>query len=148
MKMKITKAIATQISNKPKKDIIYKLINLDSSRRSGWAWAFSLNERLKDEFDNNTNVYIKIQTVYEKMIVETVSEHLTNEFKSLYDETKKKIECPCCLEIMKKDNLHISTCGHLTCEECYEKLQMKGTNWKYKECPTCRKRMYNKPEES
>lgn len=62
-------------------------------------------------------------------------EHLKRQFVELYEQANKSCECPVCFELMGKDTVNVSSCGHLTCKECYSKMT---------ECPICRKK-YWKP---
>lgn len=58
-----------------------------------------------------------------------------NEIRELYDMVNKELECPICLDTIKKDELVFSNCGHKYCESCLSKLD---------KCGVCRKTIYRK----
>lgn len=61
---------------------------------------------------------------------------LKKQFVELYEQANKSCECPVCFDLMNKETLNVSSCGHLTCKGCFEKMT---------ECPICRK-AYWKPK--
>lgn len=63
--------------------------------------------------------------------------HITEEFMGMAEKLNKEFTCPCCFELMNKDTINISFCGHYICKECYGKLPTNDTG--KKSCPTCRK---------
>ena len=58
-----------------------------------------------------------------------------NEIRQLYDMVNKELECPICLDTIKKDDLVFSNCGHKYCKGCLSKLD---------KCGICRKKIYRK----
>lgn len=48
----------------------------------------------------------------------------------------KEFECPCCMESIKADTLHITKCGHFYCEACIALVQPDYRGVIH--CPSCR----------
>ena len=64
----------------------------------------------------------------------TLPPHITAEFMEMAEALNKEHTCPCCLDLVSKETIHITWCGHILCKDCYGKLP--GDK---KQCPTCRK---------
>ncbi len=67
----------------------------------------------------------------------TLPPHITEELMDMAEKLNKEFSCPCCFDIMNKETIHISWCGHYVCEGCYRNL-LQNENRK-KSCPLCRK---------
>jgi hypothetical protein len=59
--------------------------------------------------------------------------HITQEFLDMAIQLNKTYTCPCCYELVNKETIHITFCGHILCKECLAQIVSP------KKCPTCRK---------
>ena len=72
---------------------------------------------------------------------EKLPQHITQEFFDMASRLNKEYTCPCCFELVNKDTIHITWCGHILCKECYESLKDNAplSNGRKAKCPMCRK---------
>ena len=59
--------------------------------------------------------------------------HITQEFLDMAIQLNKTYTCPCCYELVNKETIHITFCGHILCKGCLDQIVSP------KKCPTCRK---------
>jgi hypothetical protein len=104
---------------------------LEKQRRVAWAKFYEITDWY---YEDMNKMYEMITKLKEENDYEFPS-HIKNEMLEMYDDLKKKIECPICYENMNKDNLHITRCGHKICKECYKNVD---------KCPICRNTIYKK----
>lgn len=62
--------------------------------------------------------------------------HITDEFYEMSTALNKKYTCPICLDLVNKDTIQITFCGHIFHKECIEEAKNVKP-----ECPICRKRI-------
>lgn len=114
----------------------YEYESLDRRRRLGWAKYYKLLEE---------------QTLMVRIIVEpyrnqetgemppqsSMPAHITNEFYEMACKLNKEYTCPICLDLVDKETIDMTICGHTFHKEC-----LKQSKEIKKECPTCRKKLY------
>lgn len=117
----------------PKKKIQKK----EPNKAAKYAWAQMYSSESK---------YFKFHSEYfqslEKMKKEFTPEipkHFVNQYLEAMNKLKETITCTICSDIIDENNLKITSCGHLFCEEC---LISWAKSCKEKNnqvtCPTCR----------
>jgi len=120
----------------PKMYTQYQYDALDRKRKMGWAKYFSL---LENEVEVAAVVVAPLRDnetgqLFEKSSLPT---HITQEFYEMATALNKSYTCPICLDLVNKDTIEITFCGHTFCKNCLEeskKIKM--------ECPTCRKKLF------
>jgi hypothetical protein len=130
-------------TNKTKTQCIHQAHRIDSQRK--YAWANYYNEANAMVGGN----YAQVRRLTRIVENDSIPTMVLNELKELLAETKKKIECPICLESIhpklpaegegegEEDPkiLKISPCGHKYCEECWLTLSLTT-----KTCAICRRK--------
>jgi hypothetical protein len=107
-----------------KTQLIQEIKKKEYARRRAWTSFYNL-------FDENLKLYEKLEDI--KKSKDQSSEFLLKQFVEMFDELKKKAECPICYDALKKDNLSVSSCGHLHCKECIGKIE---------ECSICKRKLF------
>ena len=64
--------------------------------------------------------------------------HLTSEFWDMAEELNKTYTCPICIELVGRDTVKITFCGHMFHEDCYKQLEERA-NGSRVQCPVCRR---------
>lgn len=111
---------------------------MEGKSKAGWRAYFAVCDDMYEMSDllyrqrkQNIELLKKIKDGEEVDIT-----YLKSQFVELYEQANKQCECPVCFELLKKETLNVSSCGHLTCKDCFEKMT---------DCPICRK-TYWKPK--
>lgn len=65
-----------------------------------------------------------------------VPAHFLAEFMEMSLQLKRGHSCPCCFDVVTKETIYLSPCGHIMCKDCHSRV-MSGTNL----CPTCRQEL-------
>tara|TARA_R110000851_G_scaffold118914_3_gene246482 strand:- start:5269 stop:5658 length:390 start_codon:yes stop_codon:yes gene_type:complete len=111
----------------------------EGARRAGFAMFYAEEERNFNMMFSHEN---KMRTILKNAVGEnSIPKHIENELKELYEETKKVIECPICLDIINREDLTLSSCGHKYHKECYKELLEKDGK-----CAMCRRKIYAKKD--
>ena len=100
-------------------------ITLKNQVKQGWCVYYKVQDNLDDIstiLDERNEFINKIKYDLDEGIA-ICSFHVFQQFVEMFDELKKKVECPYCFDYLKKDTIHIPRCGHLCCKECYEKIR-------------------------
>ncbi|MFZ4671463.1 MAG: RING finger domain-containing protein [Flavobacterium sp.] len=110
--------------------------NLDRRRKTAWAKYYQL------EAEQSQNATVIIRTIGRNdtgglIDKSTLPTHITSEFYEMAEQLNKKYTCPVCLDLVNKENIEITYCGHIYHKECLE--QSKRVKM---ECPTCRKKLF------
>tara|TARA_R110000787_G_scaffold17004_4_gene53804 strand:+ start:7361 stop:7678 length:318 start_codon:yes stop_codon:yes gene_type:complete len=84
-----------------------------ANKRTKYAWAMFYQSNREN---HNT-------TINRVEYIDTLPEFVKSEIKSLYDELKKDVTCPICLDVIDIGVLEFSRCGHKYCENCLFKLK-------------------------
>tara|TARA_R110000824_G_scaffold42883_4_gene125654 strand:+ start:8060 stop:8440 length:381 start_codon:yes stop_codon:yes gene_type:complete len=114
-----------------------------AERQRRYAWG-RYYEELELNFNNATESVENLEEVInqEDMIM---TEHLKTFIRKLYKESKEKIECPICLELITEfKELETQKCGHNFHKDCFDGLCNAEKHKKIIECPLCRIKIYNK----
>jgi hypothetical protein len=102
-------------------------------RQRSYAWAMFYKAR-EEEHDSMVNLV----AMYNGKTI-GMPDHVKNELKDLYEEMKKTISCPICLNEIGTGDLDWSQCGHKYCKACLQRL--KETSNK---CAMCRRSLQYK----
>ncbi len=103
-----------------------------AKKQKSYAWAMyykKITETHEAEL-LHYNQLVALQN--EEKAVENLPKALVDEFADMSIKLKKKLDCPICLEIINKENLTITGCGHKYCKNCSEKIKV---------CAICRKKI-------
>lgn len=105
-----------------------------NKKKAKYAWGRYFQQR-NALFELQREIYYKVQGQTEP------SGFLMNFIKELYDKSKVAVECPICLDVIDKDNLTTTNCGHNFHECCL--AQLKDTaEGNSVPCPMCRTPLY------
>ena len=111
-----------------------KIMSLEAQRRYAWRLVFEeRTERLENGVDMLQSLEVFVEEIEEDS---GVSNHLQSFIKKLYKDTKEKVECRVCLEVVDGKELKTGKCGHNFHEKCYEMWEKQGNT----KCPLCRKK--------
>jgi hypothetical protein len=69
---------------------------------------------------------------------DTLPPHITQEFMEMAERLNAEYTCPCCFDLVSKETIHLTWCGHILCKGCYDKLKERAGRNK-PNCPHCRK---------
>ncbi len=122
---------------KENKSLKGKLKYTEGARRAGFAMFYA-------EMDRNFNLSVKNEKLLKDILnvpSDVIPNHIENELKELYAETRKSIECPICLDVIDSDTLCLSSCGHKYHKNCYDLLLEKDGK-----CGICRRKIYPKKD--
>ena len=99
-----------------------------AKKQTAYAWA-KYYQQLSINHEHSITQY----NLNHKMVgIEELPQHLVDEIAELNIELKKDISCPICFDIIEKDVLKITGCGHKYCKDCFEKID---------KCSICRKKI-------
>jgi len=68
--------------------------------------------------------------------------HITEEFFEMASQLNREYTCPVCLDLTTKDTFHLTSCGHILCKVCYERMKTDAAAHNphnRPSCPICRK---------
>lgn len=96
-------------------------------------YAFALYYRSQQELlEENIEKYNHI----EQTVKEIMPPFVKNQLIKLMEDLKKKIDCPICLSTLDPQMIKFSSCGHMYCENCIDKVKQ------LKKCAICRKTIW------
>ena len=112
-----------------------------SEKRRAYAWA-RYYEQIQSQSEIAEGIVRYVEIAVPRNGAEfdrpaVLPNHITTEIMDMAEKLNKDFSCPCCFELMNKETIHITWCGHYVCKDCYEKLP-KDERGK-KKCPICRK---------
>jgi len=112
-----------------------KIKTLENKSKAGWKMYFDLKQEHQELIEYMCYLRRRNIDLANKIHREEPTDinHLKTQFIEMYDELKKKTECPICLEDITKENIKITNCGHIFCKTCELKLS---------NCAVCRKKIY------
>lgn len=111
-----------------------QLTNMTKQRGVAWAKYY---EVMRNDA-TNANIIITMLGVPHNPPKETeLPPHITQEFYEMACELRRKFECPCCLEIVNKDNIKITTCGHIYDDACLTLMKAQDDP----KCAMCRRKI-------
>lgn len=122
---------------KKKENYQTKLRRLESSRRTAWRRYFDMRDEMFSEMRAGLKLYEELKKVQTQLSVAgqpAIPVHIMNRLKEL----EKKSDCAICLDVIKKDDFHVTKCGHYYHYQC-----LKQAHEHKKECPLCRKPIRN-----
>jgi len=105
-----------------------KIRSLEKGKKYAWGKYYG---EVNNQLNQNTTQYIRM-----KEFVETIPTHIKDEYIKMLDELKKEIECPICMDIIQKNDLQLSNCGHKYCKTCYDRI-LRDSN----KCAICKKQL-------
>jgi hypothetical protein len=113
-------------------------IHFHCKKQKSFAWAKyydSIYNRMRDATIILNIAPITLNNQGEVTPKELLPSHITQEFYDMAVELKKTFSCPVCLELVNKDNIQITFCGHIYCNDCLTTLK----NMPKSKCAVCRK---------
>ncbi len=113
----------------------YQYDNMDKRRRVAWCKYYELEA----ENTNTAAIVVNVIGRKEDGQLNEMPAHITKEFYDMATALNKKYTCPVCLDLVNKDTIEITYCGHIFHKECLnnsKKVKM--------ECPMCRKKLFGK----
>jgi hypothetical protein len=105
-------------------------------KQKAFAWAKYYTE-IAEEATNAAIIINMVQVPHNPPAVRELPPHITQEFYDMACQLRRKFECPCCLELVNKDNIKITTCGHIYCDMCLETLKAQADP----KCAVCRRKI-------
>lgn len=109
---------------------------LDRRRKIGWARYFELLNT-EVEVANVIVTPIRNNETGELQPFSSLPTHITQEFYDMASQLNKSYTCPICIDLVGKETIEITICGHTFHKECLSAAkEIKN------ECPTCRKKFF------
>ena len=106
---------------------------LERRRRLGWAKYFEL---LNSQVAMARVVAQPLRNERGQIPAKSsLPNHITQEFYDMAVQLNKTYTCPICLDLVDKDTIEITLCGHTFHKECLANAKAVKN-----ECPTCRKK--------
>jgi len=110
---------------------------LDSAKKQrAFAWAKYYNQ-MADEAENANIIVNMVQIPHDPPATREMPPHITQEFYEMACALRKKYECPCCLELVNKNTIKITFCGHIYDATCLNILKSQADP----KCAVCRKKI-------
>jgi len=116
------------MSNLNRQQLEGKIQGLQRAKKYAWGKYYG---EVGNNLEQTTQQYQQI-----KNVVEFIPPHIKEEYMGMLEELKKSIECPICMEIINKEDLQLSNCGHKYCSKCYDKI-IEINN----KCAICKKKL-------
>jgi hypothetical protein len=111
----------------------YEYKKLDNRRRIGWAKYYEL---LNNQVEFARVVVEPLRNEEGQIPAKSsLPKHITQEFYDMAVKLNKTYTCPICLELVDKDTIDITLCGHTFHKECLRQAKEVKN-----ECPTCRRK--------
>lgn len=107
----------------------------DKNRKIAWVKYYETEERYWDLARRNYEMWKQLNENFDLRDTDDdgIANNIQNEYFEMVAELKKEIECPICFEpILKKEDLHITSCGHKYCKDCRSRIT---------DCAMCRKKI-------
>jgi late competence protein required for DNA uptake (superfamily II DNA/RNA helicase) len=104
--------------------------NCDKQRRYAWAIYYDM---VRGRHEND---YTNYRTIVRHITEAEMPVHIVNELKEMADKLKKTWECPICMDIIEKEKLEITPCGHFYCKPCLDQLKSTADA----KCAMCRRK--------
>lgn len=126
----------------PPKKLTYaqlKSRNNNLIRQKSYAWAMYYKE-IEQEYNlayDNYEINVSIMEINNEEKENILPNCLICEIEEMSAKLKKIIDCPVCMEIIKKGELVITGCGHKYCKTCYKNPLLT-------KCAICRKKLHKK----
>lgn len=107
--------------------------NMDKRRKIAWAKYYQL------EAENATHATIIVSSIGRNTDgrLNSMPTHITQEFYDMAVSLNKKYTCPICIDMVDKNTIDITYCGHIFHKDC-----LKESKKHKNECPTCRQKFY------
>jgi hypothetical protein len=71
----------------------------------------------------------------------TVPAHFLAEFMEMSLQLKRGHSCPCCFDVVTKETIYLSPCGHIMCKDCHSRVMSTKVRGISGHCPTCRQEL-------
>lgn len=112
----------------------YQLDSAKKQRSFAWAKYYS---QMEAEATNANIIINMIEIPHNPPQQRELPPHITQEFYEMACELRRKYECPCCLEMVNKDTIKITNCGHIYDEACLNILKAQADP----KCAVCRRKL-------
>lgn len=109
--------------------------SLERQRKKAWAMYYQSEA---ERADTAVIIVTSIGRTPTGELVDksTLPAHITQEYYEMSEALNKKYTCPICLDLVNKDTIQITFCGHIFHKDCIEEVKKVKP-----ECPMCRKRI-------
>ena len=110
--------------------------NVDRQRKKAWAMYYN-------EMGNRADAAVEIINMVgtrENGILppkENLPSHITTAFYDMATKLNETFTCPICLDLVNKETISITFCGHIYCKECLLEIKAKEEP----KCAICRKKL-------
>jgi hypothetical protein len=110
--------------------------NLMKQKKKGWAMFYN---EMGQNADNATIIISTIgrDTQGKLPAREDIPSHITTQFYDMAVKLNETYTCPVCLELVNKETINISFCGHIFCKDCLEHIKKSDNPL----CAICRKKL-------
>ena len=105
-----------------------KNLSLEKAKKFAWGKYYG---QVNENLEQNITQYNQMNT-----FVDLIPTHIKDEYIKMLDELKKEIECPICMDIIQKNDLQLSNCGHKYCKTCFDKILTDSNK-----CAICKKKL-------
>ena len=109
------------------------------SKQKAFAWA-KMYEMEAERFEERMASYNQLHEQLTDDATEDIPLHLMTVIRDLYEKAKEHVECSICLEVISKETLDITHCGHTFHKDCIKTLKDTAkAHGDTAKCPCCRK---------
>lgn len=109
--------------------------SLKAQKKFAWAKVYEGYREQWDTYDRIRRLKAELEKADGG-----VPKHFADMFVEMAVELKKKFECPVCLEDVERETFAVSSCGHIYCKACYERLCESEDP----KCAICRRKLGKK----
>ena len=109
----------------------------NSKRQKSFAWAKYYEQMANDAAQ--AGVIIRFVNP-QNQPRENLPKHITDEMADMATQLRRQFTCPICLDIVSKETIAITWCGHIYCKECLEALKTRGEP-ENRKCGICRRKL-------
>jgi hypothetical protein len=107
-------------------------------KQKAYAWGKYYEQMGNDA--NNAIVLVQYANVAHAPAAQRPADiptHITDELYTMACELRRKFECPCCLEMVSKETIQITHCGHIYDKDCLAILKAQADP----KCAVCRRKI-------
>ena len=105
-------------------------------KQKAFAWA-KYYETMANDAENARIIVAMAGIAHNPPAQAELPAHITQEFYDMACKLRRTFECPCCLELVDKDNIKITSCGHIYDENCLNILKAQENP----KCAMCRRKL-------
>lgn len=120
----------------------YTEAEMESMRKQkafAWAKVFELHGRGADEAAAVVGIFVRVEGRLQRPDPEQMPPHITEAMWEMANRLNETYTCPICIDLTTRETFHLTTCGHILCKGCYERLIDFAPLGTKPKCPTCRR---------